>query len=47
VLDMYDAKTKHLVWRGTASSGISNNPNDNQQRFNKASDPLLKNFPPK
>jgi hypothetical protein len=47
VLDMYDAKTKHLVWRGTASGGISNNPNDNQQRFNKASDPLLKNFPPK
>jgi hypothetical protein len=47
VLDMYNAKTKHLVWRGTATSGISNNPNDNQQRFDKASDPLLKNFPPK
>lgn len=47
VLDMYNAKTKHLVWRGTASGGISKNPNDNQQRFDKASDPLLKNFPPK
>jgi hypothetical protein len=35
VLDMYDAKTKHLVWRGTATGEISNNPNDNQQRFNK------------
>jgi hypothetical protein len=47
VLDMYNAKTKHLVWRGTASGGISNNPNENQQRFDKATDPLLKNFPPK
>ena len=47
VLDMYDAKTKHLVWRSTASGDISNSPSSNQQRFDKAIDQMLKTFPPK
>lgn len=47
VVDMYDAKNKHIIWRGTASGDISNSPNENQQRFDKAIDQMLKNFPPK
>ena len=47
VLDMYDAKTKHLVWRSTAKADISNSPGNNPQRFDKAVDQMLKTFPPK
>jgi hypothetical protein len=46
VLDMYNAKTKHLVWRGTASGSLSNDPNNNLQRFQKNSESLFKTFPP-
>ena len=47
VVDMYDAKTKHLVWRSKANGNISNNPSNNTQRFDKAVDQMLANFPPK
>jgi hypothetical protein len=46
VLDMYDAKTKQLVWRGTASDTLSNNPQHNEKDLDKAVEKMLKKFPP-
>lgn len=47
VLDMYNGRTKDLVWRGIASNGISSHPEENIGRLNQAVDKLLKNFPPR
>jgi hypothetical protein len=48
-LDMYDVKTKSLVWRGTATKTLdpSSNPEKNQKNLQKAMAKLLKNYPPK
>ena len=46
VVDIFDAKTKALVYRGTASDEISNKPEKNAKKLAKASDKLFKNFPP-
>ncbi len=46
VVDMYNASSKHLVWRGTASRGVSGNPDTNTAAVNGAIDHMLSNFPP-
>jgi hypothetical protein len=46
VVDMFDAKTKNLVFRGTAEDEISDNPEKNAKRLEKAADKLFKDFPP-
>jgi hypothetical protein len=46
VVDMFDAKTKNLVYRGTAQDEISDNPEKNAKKLEKASTKLFKNFPP-
>ena len=46
VVDMFDAKTKNLVFRGTAEDEISDNPEKNTKRLEKASTKMFKNFPP-
>lgn len=46
VLDMYNGRTRHLVWRGTAANGISRSPDQNASQLNRAIDKMLKNFPP-
>lgn len=49
VLDMYDAATKQLVWRGMASKAIDEKakPDKKQKNIDKAAAKLLKNYPPK
>jgi hypothetical protein len=49
VLDMYDPRTKQLVWTGNATKTIdpSSNQEKNQKNLNKAMQKLLKNYPPK
>ena len=47
VVDMFDAKSKTLVFRGTADDEISDKPEKNQKKLEKASAKLFKNFPPK
>ena len=47
VVDMFDTKTKTLVFRGTASDELSDKPDKNVKKLEKASDKMLKNFPPK
>jgi len=46
VVDIFDAKTKKLVYRGTAQDELSDKPEKNAKKLAKASDKLFKNFPP-
>src|SRR5262245_66149669 len=46
VVDIFDAKTKSLMYRGTATDELSDKPEKNQKKLAKASDKLFKNFPP-
>ncbi|MGC1293993.1 MAG: DUF4136 domain-containing protein [Alloacidobacterium sp.] len=36
IVDLYDAKTKSLVWRGIGQDTLNNNGNKNQQIVEKA-----------
>lgn len=48
VLDMYDSGAKQLVWRGKASKTLDTKakPDKRQKNLAKASQKLLKNYPP-
>jgi hypothetical protein len=46
VVDIFDAKSKALVFRGTASDELSDKPEKNQKKLAKASDKMFKDFPP-
>jgi hypothetical protein len=46
VIDLFDTKTKQLIWRGTASDTLSNNSNKNIENLNKGVEKLFKKFPP-
>jgi hypothetical protein len=46
VVDIFDANTKALMYRGTASDEISDKPDKNIKKIAKASDKLFKDFPP-
>jgi hypothetical protein len=45
VVDLFDSKTKQLLWRGTASDALSNNSNKNIEHLNKGVDKWFKRFP--
>jgi hypothetical protein len=47
VISIFDAKTKKLVWRGTATGGLSDNPDKNVGKLNKAVSKMFDKFPPK
>jgi hypothetical protein len=47
VLDMYDAHNKQLIWRGVSSDSLSNNPDKNEKKLDKAVDKMFDHFPPK
>jgi hypothetical protein len=46
VVDIFDAKTKNLMWRGIAQDELSDKPEKNIKKVAKASDKLFKEFPP-
>jgi Domain of unknown function (DUF4136) len=46
VIDLFDTKTKQLIWRGTSSDTLSNNSNKNIQNLDKGVEKLFKQFPP-
>jgi hypothetical protein len=46
VVDIFDAKTKQLMFRGTASDEISDKPEKNVKKVQKAADKMFKDFPP-
>jgi hypothetical protein len=47
VVDLFDRKTKALLWRGSADNTLSNSSTKNIKAFNKSVDKLFKGFPPK
>jgi hypothetical protein len=46
VVDLFDTKTKKLVWRGTSSDTLSNNSDKNIKNLNKGVEKMFKQFPP-
>src|SRR5579862_412955 len=45
VVDLYDAKTQSLVWRGIAQNTLNKNGNKNQQMVEKAVQKMFKQWP--
>jgi hypothetical protein len=46
ILDIFDARTKMAIWRGTAMKTLSDNPRRNTEAINKAIAQMFKSFPP-
>lgn len=46
VVDMFDAKSKDLIWRGNAEDMVSGNPEKNEKKLDKAVVKMFKKFPP-
>jgi hypothetical protein len=46
VVDIYDAKSKQLMFRGTASDELSDKPEKNVKKLDKATSKMFKDFPP-
>lgn len=46
VVDLFDMKTKQLLWRGSSSDTLSNNSNKNIKNLDKGVEKMFKNFPP-
>jgi hypothetical protein len=47
VVDLFDAKTKNLVWRGSSSDTLSNNADKNTKNLDKGVQKMFSHFPPK
>jgi uncharacterized protein DUF4136 len=47
VVDLFDAKTKKLMWRGSASDTLSDKSDKNIQNLNKGVQKMFDHFPPK
>ena len=47
ILSMFDAKTKKLAWKGTATGSLSDKPDKNVGKLNKAVAKMFDKFPPK
>jgi hypothetical protein len=47
VIDMYDAKTKQLLRRGTAGGTLSDKADKNEKKLEKAVGKMFKDFPPR
>ena len=46
VVDIFEAKSKALIWRGVAQDELSDKTEKNIKKLAKASDKLFKDFPP-
>jgi Domain of unknown function (DUF4136) len=46
VLDLFDASTKQLIWRGSSTDTLSNNSNKNIKNLDKDVEKMFKQFPP-
>jgi len=46
VVDLFDTKTKELIWRGNASDTLSNNSDKNIKNLDKDVEKMFKQFPP-
>jgi len=46
VVDLFDSKTKQLIWRGASSNTLSNNSDKNIKNLDKGVEKMFKQFPP-
>ena len=46
VVDLFDAKTKQLFWRGSSSDTLSNNSDKNIKNLDKGVNKMFRHFPP-
>jgi hypothetical protein len=46
VVDLFDTKTKQLIWRGASSDTLSDNSDKNIKNLDKGVEKMFKNFPP-
>jgi Domain of unknown function (DUF4136) len=47
VVDLYDAKAKQLIWRGSAEDALSDKAEKNEKNLEKGVAKMFKDFPPK
>jgi hypothetical protein len=46
VVDLFDAKTKQLLWRGSSSATLSNKADKNTKELDKGVQKMFEHFPP-
>ena len=46
VVDLFDAKTKNLIWRSSSSDTLSNNSDKNTKNLDKGVQKMFAHFPP-
>jgi len=46
VVDLFDASSKKLIWRGTASKALSEKPEKNEKKLEDSVQDMFKHFPP-
>jgi hypothetical protein len=46
VVDLYDGKTKQLIWRGSAEDMLSDKAENNEKNLDKGVARMFKSFPP-
>jgi hypothetical protein len=47
VVDIYDTGSQHLVWRGLAHDQLSDKPEKDTKKLEKAVDKMFDKFPPR
>ena len=47
VIDIYDSSSKNLIWRGMASDQLSEKPEKDTKKLDKAVDKMFAKFPPR
>ncbi|HYR89915.1 MAG TPA: DUF4136 domain-containing protein [Terriglobia bacterium] len=47
VVDLFDMDSRRVVWRGVATETISDKPEKNTKKINKAIEEMFEHFPPK
>jgi hypothetical protein len=47
VVDIFDARTKKLIWRGRSTETLSGKPEKNEKKLEKSVEEMFKHFPPK
>lgn len=46
VVDLFDSPTKKLIWRSVSTETLSDNPDKNEHKLEKAVEEMFKKFPP-
>lgn len=45
-VDIFDAQSKHLIWRGSATDTLSGEPDKNAKKLEHSVEDMFKHFPP-